>query len=158
MLLPIRASYIVASESHFGRIVLENGLHRDMVDASFRVLDERSLKEFWMLNFNNDGRKRKIPDDFWMFHCDHPKPICNWIEGLSCNNLKTVATCLAVTCQRPDSMQMCFFGGIDVVLFEWRFFVEHWNSFVEFNDEGLVAELNCNSGLLINPGGNFIAI
>ncbi len=158
MLLPTRASYIVASESHFGRILLENGLPRDMVDTSFQVLDERTLNEFWMLNFRNDGRKRKIPDDFWMFHCDQSKPICNWIEGLSCNDFKAVATCLAMNCKRPHYTPMCFFGGIEVVLFEWKNFIKYWNSFVEFNDEGLVVELTGQSGLLINPNGNFIAV
>lgn len=158
MLLPTRATYIAASQSQFGQILLENEMPTDVINSSFQVLDERSLQDFWELNFHNDGRKRRIPDDFWMFTSEHCEPICSWIEGLRSNEFVSVSTCLSMKCDRPDETQMCFFGGIEVVLFEWQYFVKYWNSFVEFNDEGLIAELKRQSGLLINPNGNFIAV
>lgn len=158
MLLPDSISLKLSQNSIFGALLHENGSSYEYIDKTFRILDAACLTSFWLLNFGNDGRKRKIPDNFWMFHPAHRKSICNWRNSNPASQSDAVKACLRSNICRSDNAQMCFFGGVEVVLLTWFSFVEHWSSFVEFNDEGLLSELGTKSGLLISPHSEFISV
>jgi len=158
MILPENLHYAAADKSVFGSILLENGLSADLIATSVKVLDELTLKKFWNLNFGNDGKKRRIPEDFWMFRCKRRSERCYWIEELKLGGFGRVADCLRTQFNRSEDTEMCFFGGIEIVLVRWKYFTKYWNSFVEFNDEGLLVEISQQSGVIVSPNGYFAAV
>lgn len=158
MHIPESVAYKRFEESHFGRTVLETASASPFPQSLFDVLDDSSLARFWHSNFGNPGHKRRIPNEFWMFNASTTQRICQWTQSLESGDFGAVGDCLFSSCARHQDVKMCFFGGIEAILVTWGTFVRHWNSFVEFNDEGLLAELEKNSGLIVSPLGYFLDV
>jgi hypothetical protein len=111
-----------------------------------------------MINFGNGGRRRRIPDDFWMFTSPSRRSMCNWLRDLASGTATAVGGCLEASVLWLPETQMLFFGGVEVIDTSWQFFTTNWNSFVEFNDEGMLCCKHVNEGLIISPHGHFVVV
>jgi hypothetical protein len=158
MLVSIQNGCKAIESSFFGKILLENGVSTSFAGENFKILDDLSLKDFWLANFGNDGKKRRIPDGFWMFNPDEKVPICTWMDRTKKIDQDEVRKCLLSKCNWPTDRLMIFFGGVEVVITQWQHYATNWNSFVEFNDEGLLCCSSDSEGLIISPHGSFFRV
>jgi len=156
--LPVTIHYSPLEDSVFGKLLIENGWKKHLAPEPPRVYTASSLVSFWVMNFGNDGRKRRIPDDFWMFQSTKRRSICGWHRDLANQNFAAVGGCLAASVSWPPETQILFFGGVEVIDTTWQFFTTHWNSFVECNDEGILCCKHANEGAMVSPHGYFIVV
>jgi hypothetical protein len=157
LLIPTKRTYCESSITVFGRLLSENG-RNNTSERDYRVFTSESLIAFWSLNFGNIGTKRKIPDSYWMFQTINRTELCPWRHSLASAKFGDVSTCLSKSVGWIYDRPMMFFGGIEVIETTWGFFVENWNTFVEFNDEGILCSVSSNEGILISPHGCFILV
>lgn len=139
------------NESKFGESLRELGFDVGSLHTSFFVLDRESLAAFWTLSFGNDGRKRRIPDDWWGFKCHSRNLDIEWHDYCDVVQANRVKLALENSIAFASDDPVCFFRGIEVIATRWKPFLEHWNAFYDLNDEGICCAATKAEGLCFSP-------